>query len=156
MYFRLILFAFGFCILISCKYTSPEFRRLETWKVNNVSASEVVLTNDAIFFNPNNYGRVHLKKLNLDIYANNKKIGYVENIDNSKVNINASSEFSIPFSVTLKTLNLIGELGSMIDIIMGKSIDIQIKGQLVAKSFIFKKQIPIEFNKPISLKDIKK
>lgn len=156
MYVKIFMIGCILSFFASCKFTSPEFRRLETWKVNAITPSEVTLSNQVIFYNPNKYGGIHLQDLNLEVYANDKKIGVVQNPDNTKTNVSSTSEFSIPISVTLKTMDVLGGIGNIIGIAMGNSIDIRVKGAVVAGAFMFKKQIPIEFQQPISLKDIKK
>ena len=156
MYIKIIILGLILSFLASCKFTSPEFRRLETWKVNSVTPSEVSLSNQLVLYNPNKYGGIRLQDLNLEVYANEKKIGIVQNPHNVKTQISGMSEFSIPISVTLKTLDILGGIGSIIGIALGKSVDIHVKGNLEAAALFFKKQIPIDYKKPVSIKDIKK
>ena len=156
MYTKIIILGFILSFLAACKFTSPEFRRLETWKVNSVTPSEVSLTNQVVFYNPNKFGGIRLQDLNLEVYANDKKIGYVQNPENAKTQISGTSEFSVPISVTLKTMDVLGGIGNIIGIALGNSIDIRVKGVVVAGAFMLKKEIPIDYKQPVSIKDIKK
>jgi LEA14-like dessication related protein len=156
MYIKIIILIFILSFLASCKFTSPEFRRLETWKVNSVSPSEVSLSNQVVFYNPNKFGGIRLQDLNLEVYANEKKIGIVKNPENIKTQISGMSEFLVPITVTLKTLDILGGIESIIGIALGNSINIHVKGNLEAGLFFFKKQISIDYKQPVSIKDIKK
>lgn len=156
MYVKIIILIFILSFLTSCKFTSPEFRRLETWKVNSVSPSEVSLSNQVVFYNPNKFGGIRLQDLNLEVYANEKKIGIVKNPENIKTQISGMSDFLVPISVTLKTLDILGGIESIIGIALGNSINIHVKGNLKAGLFFFKKQISIDYKQPVSIKDIKK
>ncbi len=156
MYLKIVYLGFIASFLTSCKFTSPEFRRLETWKVNSITPSEVSLSNQVVFYNPNKFGGIRLQDLNLEVYANDKKIGIVQNPNNTKTQISSLSEFSVPISVTLKTMDVLGGIGNIIGIALGNSIDIRVKGGVVAGAFLLKKEIPIDYKQPVSIKDIKK
>ena len=64
--------------LSACKDASksPEFRRVANVKVANVTGKEAVLNGDAFFYNPNKASMM-LRKVEIDVFMEDKKIGVI-------------------------------------------------------------------------------
>lgn len=141
-------------LLSSCKFSSPTFRRLENWNISNVNTNNITLSNNAIFYNPNNFGGINLNNLKLDIMADGRKIGTITNASTA-TNIVKNAEFSIPLSINVNPVDLIGGIGNILDMINGKMVNIRCLGSVNAGYLMINKSINVDQTIPVSVKDIK-
>jgi len=109
------------------------------------AASDPKLKASAFFFNPNNT-RMKLKKIDIEIFYEDKKVGEIDQKLN--ISIPAKKEFSIPFEVNLaiKELSIVNTLLSMIG---GKKMEIHYKGHLKLTYHGFPVRVPVDFTDDI-------
>ena len=145
------------CVLLglsSCKFYTPTFKSLSNWRVSNVSANKVTLSSTATFNNPNSFGGLNLSGMNIALNANGKSLGVV-NTNTAGIPVSANSDFKIPFSIDINPQDLVGNLGNILDMAMGKKVDIQCIGDLKVGYSMFHKTISINQTVPVSIKDLK-
>lgn len=149
-----LTFILAFIFLSSCKFSAPTFRRLENWNISNVSTTNITLSNNAIFHNPNSFGGINLNKLSLDIFADGRKIGTITNAS-TKSSIQGNSEFMIPLNLNVNPIDLIGGLGNILDMINGKIVNIRCLGSLNAGYLMINKSVNVDQTIPVNIKNIK-
>lgn len=135
-----------FCSLFSgCSMPEEPIEFLRVKDVVVDATSDPKLKAELFFFNPNDT-RMKLKKIDIDIFYDGKKVGEID--QKLKTAIPAKSEFSIPVEVNLaiKELNIVNTLLSMIG---GKSMEIQYKGHLKLTYHGFPVRVPIDFKDDI-------
>lgn len=151
-YFFLLSLTF---ILSSCKISPPTFKYLGVWKVSQVNAQQVTLMSSATFHNPNNITGLKVNTVNLVVETGGKYLGKI-NTNESGVNIPKLADFEIPINITVNLADLIGNLGSVIGIITGQTIDIRCRGDIKVGYMIINKSVAIDQTLPLSIKDVKK
>jgi LEA14-like dessication related protein len=146
------LFLFVIIFLGSCKIQSPEFKKMETWSVSSASTERLMIDNQIVLYNPNNVKGIQLKKICLAIDINSKNIGDLEK--EYKMIIPSRSEFKIPVSIQLKSINSL--LSSMVTIFSSSTseIELSVKGFAEFKYFLFKRNIPVQYHQKINLNSI--
>jgi LEA14-like dessication related protein len=101
-----------------------------------------------IFYNPNDT-RMKLKKINIDIFSNGKKVGQVD--QKLTTEIPAKNEFTIPLEVHLAIKEL-GFVETLLSMIGGKKMQIQYKGHLKLTYHGFPIRVPVDYNDEIRVK----
>jgi len=112
------------------------------------AATEPMLKANAIFYNPNNM-RLKLKKINVEIFVDGKKVANVD--QELKTVIPARDEFTIPLEVKLAMKEL-GILDTLFGIIGGKKYKIEYKGFLKLTYHGWPIRVPVEFKDEIRMK----
>jgi hypothetical protein len=147
-----------FCIIINvsaCHYTAPEFRKIENFRVNQVSPNKIVVNATARFYNPNKSKIIKISSIQLDAIANNRTIGSVSN-KNLQKPIYRDSDILLPFDLEVNPTNLLSNLNNIIDMMSGKSFILDLNGFVETKMFLFKKRAKIKHQESINLNDITK
>ena len=88
---------FGFLILavfISCgRVQEPQFRRIDSFGVKNVTLQEATIGLQITYFNPNRFG-VAVKEADLDLYIDTVFVGKF--LQPQQIAVGEEAEFSIP------------------------------------------------------------
>lgn len=149
---RIILF----CIIIhlsACHYTAPEFRKIENFRVNQISPNKIVVNATARFHNPNKSKIIKISSIQLDAISNNRTIGSVSN-KNLQKPIYKDSDILLPFDLEVNPTNLLSNLNNIIDMMSGKSFILDLNGFVETKMFLFKKRAKIKHQESINLNNI--
>lgn len=152
---KLLFFAAILVLTSSCKITSPTFKNLGQWQVSKISGTQVVLSNTAYFYNPNNIDGIKVNGVSLEIQTEGKKLGVVSTNGNG-LTIPKLSDFQIPLSITVNLQDLIGNLSDIINVITGKTINLRCIGDVKVGYSVLNKSIRIDQTAPVNIKDIKK
>jgi LEA14-like dessication related protein len=82
--------------LVGChSIKEPEFRKIDAFRIKNVSLQEATVGFNVTYFNPNGFG-VTAKEAHIDVYLDSLFLGQFRS--DSAVQVNRSADFSIPFS----------------------------------------------------------
>lgn len=126
--------------LIGCtKIEEPQFRRIEDFKLQNVSLTDATIGFATAFYNPNNFS-VQLKEAQVDVYIDSMYIGkFVQPLISTA---NAKQDFSVPFqgSISLASaikLNLPKLLNKEVLIKAAGSVKIGKAGVFITKDFSY-------------------
>jgi hypothetical protein len=141
--------------LTACHFTSPEFRKIENFNVNQISPNKIVVNATARFHYPNKSKIIKISLIQLDAMANNKTIGTVSN-KNIQKPFYKDSDMLLPFDLEVNPLNLLSNLNNIMDMISGKSFILDLNGFVETKLFIFKKRTKVTHQESINLTNINK
>ena len=123
---RLSILMLALVVLIQCDRPHEDVVLRQIKDVVVDASSEPTLRANAIFFNPNDM-RGKLKKINVEIFVNEKKAAKVE--QDLKTTIPARGEFTVPLEVKLAIKEL-GFMDTLLGMIGGKKFDVHYKGFL--------------------------
>ncbi|TWO30888.1 hypothetical protein E1J38_014355 [Seonamhaeicola sediminis] len=128
----------------------PEFLRVENIKVLESTASQVTLTANALFLNPNDIGG-SLKTDAIKIFINNNEMATVST---ESFKVPAQKEFSIPLRAHIPTDSIFNHksIGKLIGSLFSKKIKIQYKGNIVYKALGFSYTYTIDKTENIKIK----
>jgi LEA14-like dessication related protein len=107
-----------------------------------------VLKADVVFFNPNKTGS-KLKKIEFDIFVNDKKAGTVSQTLNQK--IAGQSEFTVPIEVNL-ALKELGLLDTLINLFGGKKYQVRLVGKIRVSVHGFALSVPVDYKDEIRIR----
>lgn len=144
--------------LFSCDIENrkPEYKRIENVQVVDFTARNIVITADAVVFNPNGVS-AFLNRVDINVFANDIKVTNISQTKNTE--ITKKSEFKIPLKASFKPKDLVKDEGSILDMISSglksyqeKTIDLRFKGfatfQVAGVAF----DVPIEYAETVDLK----
>lgn len=126
--FALVLSLF----ILSCTVNeSPEYKNIENIKIDNISKSSVVVSAEAVYFNPNHIGG-NVSKLDIDLLVNEVKIAKVKS---TAFEINSKENFRVPLKADVPYKELFGSsgkqiLGNLLNAAMNKKTKINYKGTI--------------------------
>lgn len=145
---RSILFI-GIILLVAACATPKEdivLRQIKDVVVDGTT--DPMLKAKAIFFNPNNqHGK--LKRINVDIFIDGKKVGTVD--QKLKTIIPAKGEFTIPLEVKL-ALKELGFLDTIFSLLGGKKFDVKYVGSLRLTYHGLPLRVPVNYKDEIRVK----
>ena len=107
-----------------------------------------LLKADVVLYNPNNT-KGKLKKIELDILVNDKKVGTVDQVLDQT--INGMAEFIVPVKVSVDMKEL-GLLDTLVSLFGGKKYVIRIVGKVKGKVHGFGVTVNVEHKEEIKLK----
>lgn len=119
-------------LLLSCKVNEkPEYKALENIQVENMTNKEVVVSAEAVYFNPNHIGGT-VKKVDIDLFLDGVKISKVTS---TAFEINGQENFRIPLKTNVPYGDLFGTngnnmLGSLLNAALSNTIQINYKGSI--------------------------
>jgi LEA14-like dessication related protein len=123
------------------------FKKVLNIRVDAI-ANTPVLKADLVLFNPNKKG-AKLKKINIDIFINDKKGGEVDQVLNQK--ISGNSEFIVPVEVKINMKEL-GLLDTLINIFGGKKYSMRMVGKIRVSVNGFAVSVPVDETQEIRIK----
>ncbi|MEM6362197.1 MAG: LEA type 2 family protein [Bacteroidota bacterium] len=147
---KIIWFMAIMALTYSCKNASqpPEFKRVANVKVAKVSGKEAVLNGDAFFYNPNK-ARMLLRKVEIDVFLKDKRIGVINQA--LKTKIPGQSEFKVPVDATFD-IGDIGLLNGIMSILGGKKMKVRYVGKIKLKIYGVPVAVPIDYEDEIKLR----
>ncbi|MCU7549156.1 LEA type 2 family protein [Chitinophagaceae bacterium LB-8] len=89
----LLFFVLGSLIASCGKVESPEFRKLDSFKVKKLDFQKADLGFNVTYFNPNNFG-VSVKEAEIDIFVDSVYLGKF--VQEQEIDVIKKSEFSLP------------------------------------------------------------
>lgn len=125
-----LIYTLLFVLTISCKVKEkPEYKALENIKVESLDKKAVVITADALFYNPNHLGG-KVKKVDIDLFLDDIK---VSDVSSTPFEINSRDTFRIPLRTQVPYGDLFGSngnnlLGNLINAALKKKIEVHYKG----------------------------
>ncbi len=115
-------------IFFSC--TRPEempvFKGVGDIKVDKVSGTQAFLNGNAYFYNPNKVGMT-LKKVDIEVTLEDKKIGKINHSVRTKVG--ALSEFKVPVDATFN-IGEVGVIKSILNVLQGRKMKARYQGYI--------------------------
>lgn len=152
--FRLftILSIIGFS-LSGCEFKDLTLNRVESFELDEVSKKGMEATISLVITNPNSYA-INVTDANFDLFSNGSKVGDAVLKKSFKIKANSTETYPVQLKGSLGNL-LASGVSSIISALQGKSPEVNIKGDLKARAFIFSKTIPVDFKTKIPLNGIK-
>ncbi|UII28347.1 LEA type 2 family protein [Fulvivirga maritima] len=146
---RITLIALFSLIIMSCSGPSepPEFKQITNIEVTKVMGKTAYLNADAYFYNPNKV-RMTLKKINVDVMVEGKKIGEIN--QSLKTKIPAMSDFKIPLDATFD-MGEVGFLNSIISILGGKKVKVHYTGHIKLTYHGLPIRVPIDYDDEVRI-----
>ncbi|MBL3657894.1 NDR1/HIN1-like protein [Fulvivirga sediminis] len=146
---RITLIAFFSLLIMSCNgpKEAPEFKQITNIEVTKVMGRTAYLNADAYFYNPNKV-RMTLKKINVDVMVEGKKIGEIN--QSVKTKIPAMSDFKIPLDATFD-MGEVGFLNSIISILGGKKVKVHYTGHIKLTYHGFPIRVPIDYDDEVRI-----
>lgn len=126
----------------------PEFKYVKNVQVKKIAGTEVLLTADAVFFNPNDM-KMKLRGVDVDLYVKEKKVGKIN--QEVKTRIPANDEFEIPFSATFD-IKEVGVLNTLMSLMGGNKLPVRYKGHIKATVHGFPFRVPIDYEEEVRIR----
>lgn len=128
---------------------NPEFKRIENFKIEKINKEAVYFNADVEIYNPNNK-KIKIKKSNFKLYVNDHYIGNAKLLQSYKMGKNTTTLNNVPIEVLLeKDVYL-----SLIQMAIGKSVEIRLEGNLKGSVSGFPYSKKINETKNVNLKDL--
>ncbi len=140
IYLSLLLLILAFA---ACKGPqNPEFKRIEDVNILSMDAKEIVLTANALIYNPNKMG-VQLEHIDLDVALDGNTAGKVEQTNNVK--IPAKSDIKIPLKATIDARKISKNLlSTALSFLQNQKLKVHYKGDITVKIAKINVKIPID------------
>ena len=137
-------------VIASCKAPQdpPVFKKVDNIRVTKVTGDEAVLSGNAFFFNPNKVGMT-LRKVNIDVMLEGKKIGTIN--QETKTQVPANSDFSVPVDATFN-IGDVGLLNSILSVLGGKKMKAQYVGNIKLTVHGVPIKVSIDYEEEIRLR----
>ena len=124
--FRSLLISAGLVLMLSSCRPKEEVQLRKIKDIVVDASSEPMLKANAILYNPNNI-RMHVKKIEMEIFVDGKKAAFID--QKMKIKVPANDEFTVPLEVKLN-LKELGFLDTVFSLIGGKRFQIHYKGSI--------------------------
>lgn len=137
-------------ILASCKRPDklPEFKKVDGIRVAKVTGKEATLKGDAYFYNPNDV-KMTLRKVNIDVSLEGKKIGTINHTTKTKVP--ALSDFKVPVDANFD-LSEVGLLKSILNVLGGKKMKAHYTGFIKLTVHGVPIRVPVDYEEDVKLR----
>ncbi|MEM9857269.1 MAG: LEA type 2 family protein [Bacteroidota bacterium] len=145
IWFLVVLIAIGSCKNAS---QSPEFRKVDNVRVAKVDGKEALLNGDAFFYNPNK-ASLFLKRVDIDVFLEDKRIGAINQA--LKMKVKGESEFKIPVDATFNVSD-IGLLNGLMSLLGGKKMKVRYVGKVKLRVYGVPVAVPVDYEDEIRLK----
>lgn len=135
---------------ISCKNVdqAPEFRRVGNVKVTKVDGKEALLNGDAFFYNPNR-ASIFLRRVDVDVFLEEKRIGAIN--QSLKMKVEGESEFKVPLDATFNVSD-IGLLNGIMSLLGGKKMTVRYTGKVKLRIYGVPVTVPVDYEDEIKLR----
>ncbi len=147
----ILVFTFLLVSINSCKvYEDPEFRDIENLAIKKFSKDEIVVTADAVLYNPNRVS-ITLNEIDLNISVNNVEVNHFKQTKSSK--INGRKEFRLPVEISVPTKKIFDNLLSTLAVLQNKKeLEIKYEGQVRFKAIGINFKVPVDYEGTIGIK----
>jgi len=107
----------------------PEYKAVENIKIERMTDKEVIVSAEAVYFNPNHIGGT-VKKVDIDLFLDGVKISKVTS---TPFKINSQENFRIPLKANVPYGDLFGSkgnnmLGNLLNAALSNTIQVNYKG----------------------------
>ena len=145
-----ILIAILVVAAVACKRPeeAPEFRRVGDIRVNKIDGTKATLNGNAYFYNPNDVNMT-LRKINVDVFLEGKKIGTIN--ESVKTKIPALAEFKVPVDASFDVTE-VGVLKSILSVLGGKKMKAHYEGNIKLTVYGIPVKVPIDYEDEIRLR----
>lgn len=109
---------------------------------------EPTLKGNAVLYNPNKQ-RMKLRKVNVDVYVNEKKMARID--QDPSLLIPAEAEFTIPLEVKLN-MKEIGFMDTLFGVLGGKKMKVRYKGTISVTYKGIPVRIPVDYESTVNLR----
>lgn len=145
---KLLVILFAIVLLSGCEMPKEQIVLRKIKDVVVDGTTDPTLKAQVVLYNPNTT-RMKLKKIKVDIFYNDKKVGEVD--QKLALLIPSQSEFSIPLEVRLAIKEL-GFVETLLSMIGGKKMLIHYKGHLKLTYHGFPIRVPVDYKDEIRVK----
>lgn len=145
------IFIFSFLLLSTLLTGCGPKEKIELRQIKDVvvdGTTEPMLKAQAIFYNPNNM-RIKLKRINVDIYVNEKKVANVN--QELKMLIPAKDQFTIPLEVKLAMKEL-GLMDTILGFLGGKKFNVRYEGSIRLSYHGLPIRVPVHYKDEIRIR----
>ena len=146
------LLKLSFALIVFCQFSCMTFEPVKLVRIENFNSTlkdkDPQVTLDLVIENPNKFG-LTLTQLNTDIALSKKQISTVSLA--SKKRIIPKGNTPVPLHITIDSEKLKSVLPSALMAYLTGSLDVQLKGSVKVKKFIFGKRIPFTIDQKVSL-----
>ncbi len=142
---------FAFLILSTLLTGCGPKEKIELRQIKDVvvdGTTEPMLKAQAIFYNPNNM-RMKLKRINVDIYVNEKKVANIN--QELKMLIPAKDQFTIPLEVKLAMKEL-GLMDTILGFLGGKKFNVRYEGSIRLSYHGLPIRVPVHYKDEIRIR----
>jgi LEA14-like dessication related protein len=139
------------CLLLvgGCKdYVPLEVGKIKDLKLNTISTSQLDLTLRLPIRNPNLYS-IKVTKIEGSAFLSDKKAGTIQSTEKIKIPGNSDKIHEVPLSVDYSELISAGM--DFMKILKEGKVDVRIKGNLTATSFLYKKEVQFNQQRTLNL-----
>lgn len=126
---------------------APVFKRVGNVEVTKVTGKEAHLNADAFFYNPNDV-KMKLRKVEVDVELEGRKIGSIEH--SVRTSIPAMSDFKVPLDATFNMKD-VGLLQSVLSILGGKKMKVHYKGYIRVTVHGLPIKVPVDYEDEVRL-----
>ena len=143
-----LVFILGY-LTVACKQPEKDivFKYVRGVTVEALS-NEPLLKANVVFFNPNDV-KGKLKKIELDIFVEDKRAGHVD--QKLSLQIPANGEFTVPIEVNLN-LKEQGFLNTLFSILGAKKMDVRFVGSIRINYKGIPVNVPVDYKSEIRIK----
>ena len=149
---KVLVFLSILLALTSCKVNeSPEYQKMENFKISKLGLRNIELKADAIFDNPNVVG-ISVKRTDIDVFNDSILLGKATS---PSFEVEKESEFSIPLTINFSPKKIVkqkGALGGVLNAISGKEINVTYKGIITLDIVGVEYDYDFEHTEPVQLK----
>jgi len=148
-----IKLVFLLIVLNSCMtYEDVQFKGVNDFKIEKANKEEVRLKFDARVYNPNGYN-IKIKAKNLDVSLSGNSLAKADLGKKVIIRKNTTGDYEIVVVVKLKDLmKSVG--GSLLNVVMNKSVKLEISGDAKVSAKGLSKKFPISFDYPLDVRDL--
>ena len=125
----------------------PIFKNLTNIKTSKVTGTNLNLTGNAIFYNPNDMG-MKLKGVEIDVILEGKKVGHVS--QRSKIKIPANGSFTVPLKAEID-LKQVGLVNGIFGMLSGKRMNAEFVGYIRVSKNALVMRVPIKHKELLKL-----
>lgn len=144
---QLLFFLLIATAVFSCKKPDKEleFKHVENIKVKKVTGEEVLLSADAVFYNPNDV-KMKLREIDVEVYIIDNKVGKIN--QNIKTTIPALNDFTVPFDAVFN-IKQVGGLGTLLSIMGGRKLQVRYDGHIKVTVHGVPFKVPVDYENEV-------
>lgn len=139
------------CLVMACEApTEPTFQQMKNVKVKELKGNHLVVTADALFHNPNDYG-IKLTGIDLDVEIDDKEAGKVMQVE--PIQIPAASDFTVPVTADLDIKSLTKDFfKNALNLLKSKKVKVHYEGIITVQALNIALDIPVDYTEEIPLR----
>ncbi|MCX6198601.1 MAG: hypothetical protein NTY88_05190 [Bacteroidetes bacterium] len=151
---KIISIAILTLLLSSCRIQAPVFKGIENSKSETSATGNIQLSAEVVFHNPN-FMRCKMSDMAVDVTVNKKTVTTLG--DKTTMMMKPKADFRIPVRIAIGNEGgILENIKSLFSLFSAKEVELGLEGNMLIKSFCFKKTIPIHYAQKINLSGFKK